>query len=102
MYFVLSSRRFSLMVMHVPSITALGLRSLREISDGNVYLSNNANLCYHHTVNGTRLFTGHATRLNDIKDNRPLRECGEAGLQNDMREASQLLAVLIMQGRILT
>uniref|UniRef100_A0A674EF51 Receptor protein-tyrosine kinase n=1 Tax=Salmo trutta TaxID=8032 RepID=A0A674EF51_SALTR len=72
-------KRFSLMVMHVPSITALGLRSLREISDGNVYLSNNANLCYHHTVNWTRLFTGHATRLNDIKDNRPLRECGEEG-----------------------
>uniref|UniRef100_A0A8C7RJY0 Receptor protein-tyrosine kinase n=1 Tax=Oncorhynchus mykiss TaxID=8022 RepID=A0A8C7RJY0_ONCMY len=72
-------KRFSLMVMHVPSITALGLRSLREISDGNVYLSNNANLCYHHTVNWTRLFTGHATRLNDIKDNRPLRECVEEG-----------------------
>uniref|UniRef100_A0A4W5Q6I8 receptor protein-tyrosine kinase n=1 Tax=Hucho hucho TaxID=62062 RepID=A0A4W5Q6I8_9TELE len=72
-------KRFSLMVMHVPSITALGLRSLREISDGNVYLSNNANLCYHHTVNWTRLFTGHATRLNDIKDNRPLKECVEEG-----------------------
>ncbi|XP_052340907.1 LOW QUALITY PROTEIN: receptor tyrosine-protein kinase erbB-3-like [Oncorhynchus keta] len=70
-------KRFSLMVMRVASITSLGLRSLREISDGNVYLSHNAKLCYHHTVNWTRLFTGHATRLNDIKDNRPLRECVE-------------------------
>ncbi|CAB1336717.1 unnamed protein product, partial [Coregonus sp. 'balchen'] len=71
--------RFSLMIMRVPSITSLGLRSLREISDGNVYLTHNANLCYHHTVNWTRLFTGHATHLNDIKDNRPLRECVEEG-----------------------
>ncbi|XP_041712660.1 receptor tyrosine-protein kinase erbB-3 isoform X1 [Coregonus clupeaformis] len=74
-----AKRRFSLMVMRVPSITSLGLRSLREISDGNVYLTHNANLCYHHTVNWTRLFTGHATHLNDIKDNRPLRECVEEG-----------------------
>uniref|UniRef100_A0A674B262 receptor protein-tyrosine kinase n=1 Tax=Salmo trutta TaxID=8032 RepID=A0A674B262_SALTR len=72
-------KRFSLMVMRVASITSLGLRSLREISDGNVYLSHNAKLCYHHTVNWTRLFTGHATSLNDIKDNRPLRECVEEG-----------------------
>uniref|UniRef100_A0A8C7JIS9 Receptor protein-tyrosine kinase n=1 Tax=Oncorhynchus kisutch TaxID=8019 RepID=A0A8C7JIS9_ONCKI len=70
-------KRFSLMVMRVASITSLGLRSLREISDGNVYLSHNAKLCYHHTVNWTRLFTGHSTSLNDIKDNRPLRECVE-------------------------
>uniref|UniRef100_A0A674B0M2 Receptor protein-tyrosine kinase n=1 Tax=Salmo trutta TaxID=8032 RepID=A0A674B0M2_SALTR len=46
-------KRFSLMVMRVASITSLGLRSLREISDGNVYLSHNAKLCYHHTVNWT-------------------------------------------------
>ncbi|CAB1330125.1 unnamed protein product, partial [Coregonus sp. 'balchen'] len=72
-------KRFSLMVMRVASITSLGLRSLGEISDGNVYLSHNANLCYHHTVNWTRLFTGHVTRLNDIKDNKPLRECVEEG-----------------------
>uniref|UniRef100_A0A4W5RYU0 receptor protein-tyrosine kinase n=1 Tax=Hucho hucho TaxID=62062 RepID=A0A4W5RYU0_9TELE len=72
-------KRFSLMVMRVASITSLGLRSLREISDGNVYLSHNAKLCYHHTVNWTRLFTGHFTSLNDIKDNRPLRECVEEG-----------------------
>ncbi|XP_038863853.1 receptor tyrosine-protein kinase erbB-3-like [Salvelinus namaycush] len=74
-----AKRRFSLMVMRVASITSLGLRSLREISDGNVYLSHNAKLCYHHTVNWTRLFTGHSTSLNDIKDNRPLRECVEEG-----------------------
>ncbi|XP_071762900.2 receptor tyrosine-protein kinase erbB-3b [Centroberyx gerrardi] len=72
-------RRFSLMVMRIPTLTSLGLRSLREISDGSVYLSQNANLCYHHTVNWTQLFRGRRTQPNDIKNNRPLAECVEEG-----------------------
>ncbi|XP_056131234.1 receptor tyrosine-protein kinase erbB-3b [Lampris incognitus] len=68
-------KRFSLMVMRIPTLTSLGLRSLREISDGSVYISQNTNLCYHHTVNWTRLFRGHKNQLNDIKNNRPLAEC---------------------------
>uniref|UniRef100_A0A3B4GPW4 Receptor protein-tyrosine kinase n=1 Tax=Pundamilia nyererei TaxID=303518 RepID=A0A3B4GPW4_9CICH len=40
---------FSLTVMRVPTLTSLGLHSLKEISDGSMYISLNSNLCYHHT-----------------------------------------------------
>ncbi|KAM9752979.1 receptor tyrosine-protein kinase erbB-3b [Menidia menidia] len=72
-------KRFSLMVMHIPSLTSLGLRSLREISDGSVYISQNANLCYHHTVNWTQLFRGRRVRVNNFNHNRPLAECVSEG-----------------------
>uniref|UniRef100_A0A8D2ZQY7 receptor protein-tyrosine kinase n=1 Tax=Scophthalmus maximus TaxID=52904 RepID=A0A8D2ZQY7_SCOMX len=71
-------KRFSLMVMHIPTLTSLGLRSLREISDGSVYISQNLNLCYHHTVNWTQLFRGRKVRVDNLSNNRPLAECGEA------------------------
>uniref|UniRef100_A0A8C6M932 receptor protein-tyrosine kinase n=1 Tax=Nothobranchius furzeri TaxID=105023 RepID=A0A8C6M932_NOTFU len=61
-----TKRRFSLMVMHIPSLTSLGLRSLREINDGSVYISQNDNLCYHHTVNWTQLFRGRRGRCSNI------------------------------------
>ena len=66
------------MVMHIPTLTSLGLRSLREISDGSVYISQNANLCYHHTVNWAQLFRGQRVRVNSLNNNRPLAECGES------------------------
>lgn len=76
-------RPFSLLVMKVPSLRSLGLRSLREISDGSVYISNNTNLCYHHTVNWTRLFTGGRRQrrqaYNDIKYNKALHQCVAEG-----------------------
>uniref|UniRef100_A0A4W5NWC1 receptor protein-tyrosine kinase n=1 Tax=Hucho hucho TaxID=62062 RepID=A0A4W5NWC1_9TELE len=50
-------RGYSLLVMRVPSLTSLGLRSLRRINDGGVYITGNRKLCYHHTVNWTRLFS---------------------------------------------
>ncbi len=75
---LLNLRRFSLMVMRIPTLTSLGLRSLREISDGSVYISQNANLCYHHTVNWTQLFRGGRVRVNNLNNNRPLAECGES------------------------
>uniref|UniRef100_A0A8D3BMF5 Receptor protein-tyrosine kinase n=1 Tax=Scophthalmus maximus TaxID=52904 RepID=A0A8D3BMF5_SCOMX len=59
-------KRFSLMVMHIPTLTSLGLRSLREISDGSVYISQNLNLCYHHTVNWTQLFRGRKVRVDNL------------------------------------
>ncbi|XP_047425851.1 receptor tyrosine-protein kinase erbB-3b isoform X2 [Mugil cephalus] len=68
-------KRFSLMVMHIPTLTSLGLRSLREISDGSVYISQNANLCYHHTVNWTQLFRGRRFGANSLNNNRPLAQC---------------------------
>lgn len=67
------------MVMHIPTLTSLGLCSLKEISGGSVYISQNANLCYHHTVNWTQLFRGHKVRANNnLSNNKRLAECGEA------------------------
>lgn len=71
------------MVMHIPSLTSLGLRSLREISDGNVYISQNANLCYHHTVNWAQLLRGHSVR-DILSNNKPLAECGEERTDNSI------------------
>uniref|UniRef100_A0A7N8XM66 Receptor protein-tyrosine kinase n=1 Tax=Mastacembelus armatus TaxID=205130 RepID=A0A7N8XM66_9TELE len=45
---------YSLLVMGSPSLTSLGLRSLRKI-DGGVYITGNKKLCYHNTVNWTRI-----------------------------------------------
>lgn len=64
------------MVMRIPTLTSLGLRSLREISDGSVYISQNAHLCYHHTVNWTQLFRGNRVRANSLNNNRLMAECG--------------------------
>uniref|UniRef100_A0A8C6MA02 receptor protein-tyrosine kinase n=1 Tax=Nothobranchius furzeri TaxID=105023 RepID=A0A8C6MA02_NOTFU len=75
----IQGRRFSLMVMHIPSLTSLGLRSLREINDGSVYISQNDNLCYHHTVNWTQLFRGRRVRVNNLNNNKPLAECVAEG-----------------------
>ncbi|XP_046725655.1 receptor tyrosine-protein kinase erbB-3b isoform X2 [Silurus meridionalis] len=76
-------RPFSLLVMKVDSLTSLGLRSLRDISDGSVYISNNTNLCYQHTVKWEKIFTGAQIRrrrnLNDIKFNKLPSECEAEG-----------------------
>ncbi|KAL7397851.1 hypothetical protein ABVT39_000708 [Epinephelus coioides] len=72
-------KRFSLMVMRIRTLTSLGLRSLREISDGSVYISQNANLCYHHTINWAQLFRGRRVRVNNFNNNRPLAECVAEG-----------------------
>uniref|UniRef100_A0A4W6EI95 receptor protein-tyrosine kinase n=1 Tax=Lates calcarifer TaxID=8187 RepID=A0A4W6EI95_LATCA len=48
---------YSLLVMRIPSLTSLGLRSLRKINDGSVYITGNKNLCYHNTVNWTRILS---------------------------------------------
>uniref|UniRef100_A0A673MCP2 Receptor protein-tyrosine kinase n=1 Tax=Sinocyclocheilus rhinocerous TaxID=307959 RepID=A0A673MCP2_9TELE len=76
-YFILSIRPFSLLVMKIPSLTSLGLRSLHEISDGSVYITQNKNLCYHHTVDWSQIVSGN--RDNDIKDNKPQIKCEEEG-----------------------
>uniref|UniRef100_A0A672JRF9 receptor protein-tyrosine kinase n=1 Tax=Salarias fasciatus TaxID=181472 RepID=A0A672JRF9_SALFA len=48
---------YSLMVVKIGSLTSLGLRSLRKINDGGVYITGNKQLCYHDTVNWTRIFS---------------------------------------------
>lgn len=70
------------MVVKIPSLTSLGLRSLRNINDGGVYITGNKRLCYHDTVNWTRLFSSSSRQQRrnkniDMKDNRPRNECGE-------------------------
>ncbi|XP_026097690.1 receptor tyrosine-protein kinase erbB-3-like isoform X2 [Carassius auratus] len=68
---------FSLLVMKIPSLTSLGLHSLREISDGCVYITQNKNLCYHYTINWTQIITSNCD--NDIKENKPQIKCEEEG-----------------------
>ncbi|XP_069053576.1 receptor tyrosine-protein kinase erbB-3 isoform X2 [Lepisosteus oculatus] len=77
---------FSLLVMKLPSITSLGLRSLKEISDGSVYISGNKRLCYYNTIDWSRIFTGaHSQRRQDtnLRNNRPAKECVADGRQCD-------------------
>ncbi|KAM4613430.1 receptor tyrosine-protein kinase erbB-3a isoform 2-T2 [Polymixia lowei] len=76
---VSSTRGYSLLVMKIPSLTSLGLRSLRRINDGGVYITGNKILCYHDTVNWTRLFSSSRSQQRikniDVKENRPPSRC---------------------------
>uniref|UniRef100_A0A8B9HBI4 Receptor protein-tyrosine kinase n=1 Tax=Astyanax mexicanus TaxID=7994 RepID=A0A8B9HBI4_ASTMX len=64
----------SLLILKQRWITALQFQSLQEISAGNVYITNNSQLCYYNTVNWTGLFrTGGQRAL--IKSNKDPREC---------------------------
>uniref|UniRef100_A0A8C1K5K5 Receptor protein-tyrosine kinase n=1 Tax=Cyprinus carpio TaxID=7962 RepID=A0A8C1K5K5_CYPCA len=49
-------------------------QSLKEISAGNVYMTNNSQLCFYNTVNWTSLFRT-STQRALIKNNRDPREC---------------------------
>uniref|UniRef100_A0A8C2AM94 receptor protein-tyrosine kinase n=1 Tax=Cyprinus carpio TaxID=7962 RepID=A0A8C2AM94_CYPCA len=75
-------RGYSLLVMKIPTLKSLGLRSLKRIGDGGIYITGNKQLCYQHTVNWTRLF-GSSPRAQrrqkplDIKDNHPQEQCSE-------------------------
>lgn len=73
-------RLYSLMVIRTPSLTSLGLRSLRHINDGAVYITGNKKLCYLDTINWSRIISSGSRRRqrNDVKDNRPVSECGES------------------------
>ena len=71
------SRGFSLLIMKNLNVTSLGFRSLKEISAGRIYISANRQLCYHHSLNWTRLLRGPSEERLDIKHNRPRRDCGE-------------------------
>uniref|UniRef100_A0A3B3ZZ49 Receptor protein-tyrosine kinase n=1 Tax=Periophthalmus magnuspinnatus TaxID=409849 RepID=A0A3B3ZZ49_9GOBI len=73
---------YSLMVMKIPSITSLGLRSLRRINDGSVYITGNKQLCYHHSLNWSRIFNSNIKKRQkqiDIKDNCPQETCAMEG-----------------------
>ncbi|MEQ2194353.1 hypothetical protein XENOCAPTIV_027922, partial [Xenoophorus captivus] len=78
---MLSDMGFSFLVMRINSLTSLGLRSLQRINDGGIYITGNKKLCYHNTVNWSRILSTSSRpqrRPKDlvIKDNRPREECG--------------------------
>lgn len=71
--------------MKLPSVTSLGLRSLKRINDGGIYITENKNLCYSDTINWTRIVSGSSRqqrrqKLIEIKENQQKEECGEWGL----------------------
>lgn len=67
----------SLLVLKQQWISSLQLQSLNEISAGNVYVTNNSQLCYYNTVNWTRLFRTN-TQKSLIRNNRDPKECSES------------------------
>uniref|UniRef100_A0A8C9DV18 Receptor protein-tyrosine kinase n=1 Tax=Prolemur simus TaxID=1328070 RepID=A0A8C9DV18_PROSS len=69
--------QFSLAVVGL-NITSLGLRSLREISDGDVIISGNKNLCYANTINWKKLF-GTSSQKTKIINNRVENNCKATG-----------------------
>ncbi|XP_023279412.1 receptor tyrosine-protein kinase erbB-3 isoform X1 [Seriola lalandi dorsalis] len=85
LYKVSTRRGYSLLVMRSPSLTSLGLRSLRKINDGGVYIKGNKKLCYHDTVNWTRIISSSSSRPQrrpkpiDIKDNQSRDQCVSNG-----------------------
>uniref|UniRef100_A0A663F8F3 Receptor protein-tyrosine kinase n=1 Tax=Aquila chrysaetos chrysaetos TaxID=223781 RepID=A0A663F8F3_AQUCH len=70
-----SLRGFSLLIMKNENVTSLGLRSLREVSAGRVYITENRRLCYLHTVQWTALSRRRADL--DIRNNKPRSKCRE-------------------------
>ncbi|XP_051056602.1 epidermal growth factor receptor isoform X1 [Phodopus roborovskii] len=69
--------QFSLAVVGL-NITSLGLRSLKEISDGDVVISGNRNLCYANTINWKKLF-GTSNQKTKIMNNRAQDDCKATG-----------------------
>ncbi|KAM4856602.1 epidermal growth factor receptor isoform 2-T2 [Urocitellus parryii] len=69
--------QFSLAVVGL-NITSLGLRSLKEISDGDVIISGNRNLCYANTINWKKLF-GTSGQKTKIINNRDEKDCKNRG-----------------------
>ncbi|CAM5090277.1 unnamed protein product [Natator depressus] len=47
----------SLLILKQQAITSLQFQSLKQISAGNIYITDNTNLCYYHTINWTSLFS---------------------------------------------
>ncbi|KAL0963733.1 hypothetical protein UPYG_G00310210, partial [Umbra pygmaea] len=64
----------SLLVIRQQWISSLRLQSLKEISAGNVYITNNSHLCYYNTVNWTSLFRANNQKIL-IRNNRDPKEC---------------------------
>ncbi|XP_029445430.1 epidermal growth factor receptor isoform X2 [Rhinatrema bivittatum] len=65
--------QFALGVANI-DITALGLCSLKEVSDGDIVLKNNRHLCYIDSLNWTNLFRAPSQRLK-FDSNKPAINC---------------------------
>ncbi|XP_038862197.1 receptor tyrosine-protein kinase erbB-4-like [Salvelinus namaycush] len=76
----------SLLVLKQRWISSLQLQSLNEISAGNVYITNNSQLCYYNTVNWTGLFRANNQKVL-IRNNRDPKECKVAGVHTDASPA---------------
>lgn len=66
----------SLLILKQQGITSLQFQSLKEISAGNIYITDNSNLCYYHTINWTTLFSTINQRI-VIRDNRKAENCSK-------------------------
>ncbi|XP_066517939.1 receptor tyrosine-protein kinase erbB-4-like [Hoplias malabaricus] len=64
----------SLLILKLRWISSLQFQSLQEISAGNVYITNNSQLCFYNTVNWTVLFRTPGQRA-VIKNNKDPRQC---------------------------
>ncbi|KAJ8415186.1 hypothetical protein AAFF_G00008840 [Aldrovandia affinis] len=64
----------SLLILKQRWISSLHLQSLSEISAGNIYITNNSQLCYYNTINWTSLFRTNSQKVL-IRNNRDPREC---------------------------
>ncbi|KAE8597049.1 hypothetical protein XENTR_v10016332 [Xenopus tropicalis] len=60
------------------SITSLGLRSLKEVSDGDVIIKTNKNLCFVNTINFTNIFRI-PKQARIIEDNKSPEQCESEG-----------------------
>lgn len=76
----------SLLVLKQQWISSLQMQSLREISAGNVYITNNSQLCYYNTINWTSLFRI-PTQKALIRNNRDTKECSECMFHDDSSTA---------------
>lgn len=56
-FFCFCHSGLSLLILKQQGITSLQFQSLKQISAGNIYITDNSNLCYYHTVNWTSLFS---------------------------------------------
>ncbi|XP_060108425.1 receptor tyrosine-protein kinase erbB-3 [Heteronotia binoei] len=73
----LYNRGFSLLIMKNMNVTSLGFRSLRQISAGKVYITENQQLCYYHTINWNVLSRRRSDL--DIRLNKPPNKCIQEG-----------------------
>ncbi|XP_075790058.1 receptor tyrosine-protein kinase erbB-4 isoform X10 [Pelodiscus sinensis] len=68
----------SLLILKQQAITSLQFQSLKQISAGNVYITDNTNLCYYHTINWTSLFST-PTQKTVIHRNKKAENCTAEG-----------------------